>query len=67
MCVWLTLMCLKLFVFVCISINSIVFDLINYEQLPQETTVFGVISHYTQAILCVSFCLLNCKIEGIKV
>ena len=24
-------MCLKLFVFVCISINSIVFDLINYE------------------------------------
>ena len=31
MCVWLTLMCLKLFVFVCISINSIVFDLINYE------------------------------------
>ena len=29
--VWLTLMCLKLFVFVCISINSIVFHLINYE------------------------------------
>ena len=30
MSVWLTLMCLKLFVFVYISINSISFDLINY-------------------------------------
>ena len=45
-------MCLKLFVFVCISINSIVFDLINYELLVNKLTNYYHVCNYRTLYIC---------------